>query len=156
MPKPKVATCLWVNHDAEDMADFYVSVVDDSSVDNVMRKDDGTALVVELQLAGMPVQLLAGGDMFKLDEAASIVVHTDSQDETDALWGKLTADGGQESMCGWCKDKFGVSWQVVPRALHGLFGADDKAAAGRAMAAMMQMKKIDIDALQRAFDDDGA
>lgn len=108
-------------------------------------------LVVEFTLMGQDFIGLNGGPNFSFSEAVSFQVFTDDQAETDRLWATLTADGGQESMCGWCKDRFGLSWQIVPRRLMEIMNSDDKAAAARGMQAMMTMKKIDIAALDRAF-----
>src|ERR1700712_5874473 len=110
----------------------------------------GNELTVEFTLLGMPFVGLNGGPHFKFNEAVSFQVYTDDQEETDRYWSAIVADGGQESQCGWCKDKFGLSWQIVPRALLNAFADPDKAAAKRAMDAMMGMKKIDIAAIERA------
>ncbi len=149
----KVRTCFWFDGNGEEAAQFYVSLLPDSLIENVVhQKPDQPPLVVEFTLAGAPMMILNGGPQFNHSEAASISVLTRDQAETDRLWDALTADGGAEGMCGWLKDRFGVSWQIVPEALPRLLAADDRAAAGRAMAAMMDMKKIDIAALQAAFD----
>ena len=150
--KPKVRTCLWFDTEGEDAANHYVSLLPDSHIETVSRPDpDGPALVVEFTLAGTPYMTLNGGPMFKPTPAASISVLTKDQAETDALWARLLEGGGAESMCGWITARFGVSWQIVPEALPAMMAADDKAAATRARDAMMQMKKIDIAALQAAF-----
>lgn len=148
----KVKTCFWFDGNGEDAAKFYVSLLPDSAIESVFRPEpDGPALVVDFTLAGTPYQALNGGPQFKPSEAASISVLTKDQAETDRLWKALTADGGEESMCGWLKDKFGVSWQIVPEALPSLLSHSDKPAAKRAMDAMMQMKKIDIGTIEAAF-----
>lgn len=150
--KPKVRTCLWFDGEGEEAARFYVSLLPDSRIESVIRPDpDGPALVVEFTLAGTPYMTLNGGPMFKPTPAASISVLTKDQAETDALWAKLIEDGGEESMCAWLIDRFGVSWQIVPEVLPRLLSADDKAAAARAREAMMQMRKIDIATLETAF-----
>jgi predicted 3-demethylubiquinone-9 3-methyltransferase (glyoxalase superfamily) len=143
--KPKVRTCLWFDGNGEAAAEFYVSIVPGSAIEVV------SGLVVELSLAGTPYMFLNGGPQFKLSPAASIVVRTADQAETDSLWNALLADGGEESRCAWLTDRFGVSWQVVPDALLRLLGAEDREAAGRAMQAMLKMGKIDIAALESAF-----
>lgn len=149
----KVRTCLWFDGNGEEAARFYVSLLPDSSIENIVRSNpDDPPLVVEFTLAGAPMMILNGGPQFTHSEAASVSVLTEDQAETDRLWAALTADGGAESMCGWLKDRFGVSWQIVPEALPRLLASDDPAAAGRTSAAMMQMNKIDIAALQAAFD----
>ncbi len=149
----KVRTCLWFDNQIEEAAKFYVSLLPDSTIENTVQPDpSGHALVIEFTIGGTPFMLLNGGPMFKHSEAASISVLTEDQEETDRLWNALTADGGCESQCGWLKDRYGVSWQIVPKALPRLMGDPDKEAAGRAMQAMMKMVKIDIAALQEAFD----
>jgi predicted 3-demethylubiquinone-9 3-methyltransferase (glyoxalase superfamily) len=150
--KPKVRTCLWFDTQGEEAAGFYVSLLPDSRIGSVVRPDpDGPALVVEFTLAGAPYMTLNGGPMYKPTPAASIAVLTKDQAETDDLWAKLLDGGGAENMCAWLTDRFGVSWQIVPEALPRFLGADDKAAAARARAAMMTMRKIDIAALEAAF-----
>jgi predicted 3-demethylubiquinone-9 3-methyltransferase (glyoxalase superfamily) len=151
--RAKVRTCLWFDGNGHEAAAFYVSLLPDSYIENTVHpKPDEPPLVVEFTLAGAPMMVLNGGPQFPHSEAASISVLTKDQEETDRLWSALTAHGGTESMCAWLKDKYGVSWQIVPEALPRLLASDDRAAAGRAMAAMMQMQKIDIAALQAAFD----
>ncbi len=148
----KVRTCLWFDSQGHEAAEFYVSLLPDSRIDGVFNYGtDGRPLVVEFTLAGAPFMVLNGGPMFKLSPAASISVLTKNQAETDALWNKLLADGGEESMCGWLTDRFGVSWQIVPEVLPRMLNAEDKAAAGRAREAMMAMQKLDIAALEAAF-----
>ncbi len=147
----KVRTCLWFDGRAREAADFYVSLLPDSRIDEAFGEGEGEPLVIEFTLAGAPMMILNGGPMFQHNEAASISVLTEDQEETDLLWSRLTADGGQEAMCAWLKDRFGVSWQIVPRRLIELIHHDDAAAAARARAAMMQMRKIDIAALEAAF-----
>ena len=153
MIKHKVATCLWFDEVAEEVARFYTELIPGSEIGNVFRQDpDSPPLVVEFTLAGTPFQALNGGPEFTHSEAASIVIHTEDQEETDRLWRALTSEGGSESMCGWCKDRFGVSWQIVPRpALALLSSSSDSTAAARAMAALMEMRKIDIAALEAAY-----
>lgn len=145
MNKPKVRTCLWFDGNGQEAADFYASLLPDSVVETT------GGMVVELRLAGTPYMFLNGGARYKLSPAASIAVRTADQAETDRLWDAFVADGGQESMCGWLTDRFGVSWQIIPDALPRLLGADDREAADRAMQAMFKMKKIDIVALEAAF-----
>jgi len=150
--KPKVRTCLWFDGDGEEAAQFYVSLLPDSVVETVSRPDPTKpALVIELSLAGTPYMFLNGGPQYELSPAASIVVRTADQAETDRLWSALLAEGGKESKCAWLTDRFGVSWQIVPEALPRMLGADDRDAANRAMQAMLQMRKIDIAALEAAF-----
>ena len=148
----KVRTCLWFARRGIDAAQFYVGLLPDSRIDAVFdhgQPDD--PLVVEFTLAGAPMMILTAGDMFQHSPAASISVLTKDQAETDRLWSALLADGGKESMCGWLADRFGVSWQIVPEVLPRLFNDPDTAAASRARTAMMQMRKIDVAALEAAF-----
>jgi predicted 3-demethylubiquinone-9 3-methyltransferase (glyoxalase superfamily) len=147
-----VRTCLWFDGIGEQAAELYVTLLPDSRIETVSRPEPGKpALVVDLSLAGTPYMFLNGGPQYEQSPAASIAVRTADQAETDRLWDALLADGGVESMCGWLTDRFGVSWQIVPDDLPRLIGADDRAAAQRAMQAMFQMKKIDIAALEAAF-----
>lgn len=150
--RPKVRTCLWFDSQGEDAATFYVSLLPDSRIESRSYPEPGKpALVVEFTLAGAPYMTLNGGPLFKHTPAASISVLTADQTETDRLWAALIGNGGEESMCGWLIDRFGVSWQIIPQALPRMMGSDDKAAAMRARDAMMTMKKIDIAALEAAF-----
>lgn len=154
--KVKVRTCLWFTQGGHKAAQFYVSLLPDSRIDSVTatgNPDDTAAdpMVVEFTLAGAPMMILTAGPHYKLTPAVSISVLTDSQAETDRLWAALTADGGEESRCGWLTDRFGVSWQIVPRRMMELFSSDDTAAAARAQGAMLTMGKIDIAAIEAAF-----
>ncbi|WP_121065561.1 VOC family protein [Chachezhania antarctica] len=149
---PKVKTCLWFDGTGEEAARFYVSLLPDSSLNVVSKPDpDAPALIIEFTLASVPYQILNGGPTYTLTPATSISVLTDDQAETDRLWAALVTDGGAEGMCGWLVDRFGLSWQIVPRGLLAYLGAEDREAAGRAHAAMMQMSKIDLPALDAAF-----
>jgi predicted 3-demethylubiquinone-9 3-methyltransferase (glyoxalase superfamily) len=151
--RSKVRTCLWFAKGGRDAAKSYVSLLPDSEIDAVYdhgQPDD--PMVVEFTLAGAPMMILTGGPQFEHSPAASISVLTKDQAETDRLWSALLADGGKESRCGWLTDRYGVSWQIVPEALPRLLGDPDRDAASRAQAAMMQMKKIDIAALEAAAD----
>jgi predicted 3-demethylubiquinone-9 3-methyltransferase (glyoxalase superfamily) len=156
---PSLSTCLWFDKQAEEAANFYVSIFPNSSIGGVNRSPAdypsgkaGDVLVVEFTLDGRPFMGLNGGPQFKFDEAISMVVTTDGQEETDRYWDALLADGGKPSACGWLKDRFGLSWQVTPKQLPKLLGDPDPARARRAMQAMMDMVKIDIAALERAAD----
>jgi predicted 3-demethylubiquinone-9 3-methyltransferase (glyoxalase superfamily) len=153
----KIAPCLWFDGDAEDAAGFYVTLFPDSRIDTVMRSPadnpsmkEGGVLVVEFTLAGQAYVGLNGGPQFHFTEAISLQVRTDDQAETDRLWEALTANGGEESMCGWLKDRWGLSWQISPKRLLELVGHSDKDRARRAMEAMMKMRKIDIAEIERA------
>lgn len=150
--RSKVRTCLWFEKDGLEAADFYVSLLPWSAIDSVHEQGGATdPMVVEFTLHGAPMMILTAGPHYKHSPAASISVLTKDQDETDRLWFALLADGGQESMCGWLVDRFGVSWQIVPQAMPRLLGHSDRDAAASAQAAMIKMKKIDIAALEAAF-----
>lgn len=149
----KVRTCLWFDHEGYEAAQFYVSLIPGSQIENVVgRQSQGKPLVVEFSLGGAPFMVLNGGPQFVHSEAASISVLTEDQDETDRLWDALMANGASAGQCGWIKDSYGVSWQIVPERLPRLLNVPDREAAGRAMDAMMQMSKLDIVQLQAAFD----
>src|SRR5690554_2109273 len=148
----KVRTCLWYDGKAEEAAQLYVSLLPDSAIESAFRpQENGPALIVNFSLSGAPYQALNGGPQFKHTEAASISVVTKDQKETDRLWTALIADGGAENRCGWLKDRFGVSWQIVPEALPRFLTDPDHEAADRAMKAMLGMRKLDIAALEAAF-----
>ncbi|HLQ68670.1 MAG TPA: VOC family protein [Gemmatimonadales bacterium] len=154
----KITPFLWFDNNAEPAAEFYVSIFKNSKILNVSRYGDagpgpkGSVMVVNFQLAGQEFIALNGGPPFKFSEAFSLVVNCENQKEVDEYWSKLTSGGGQESQCGWLKDKFGFSWQVVPAELGKLMSAKDRARANRVMQALLQMKKLDIAKLQRAAD----
>ena len=153
-----IATCLWFDGQAEEAAEFYVSIIPNSEIRTVSRYGEGapmpagTALVVEFTLNGAPFQALNGGPQFTFSEAISFVIDAPTQDDIDRYWDVLTADGGEPSMCGWLKDKFGVSWQVVPPILGELMSDPNAEKSSRVMQAMLQMRKLDIAALQAAYD----
>lgn len=152
-----VRTCLWLGSNGHKAAHFYVSLIGDSFLETDVDPGSPTSpLVVEFTLRGAPFMILNGGPTYKLSPAASIFVKTADQEESDRLWASLTANGGQESRCGWLVDPFGVSWQIVPEALPRFLGAPDRAASARAMRAMMGMKKIDIAGLEAAFNGSGS
>ena len=155
----KITPCLWYNHDAEDAANFYVTLFPDSRIDTVVRSPadypstkEGGVLVVEFTLAGQPYIGLNGGPHFPFTEAVSFQVRTKDQAETDRLWDAIVGNGGAESQCGWCKDKWGLSWQITPQRLLDLMADPDRDRAKRAMGAMMEMKKIDIATIEQAAD----
>jgi predicted 3-demethylubiquinone-9 3-methyltransferase (glyoxalase superfamily) len=154
----KIAPCLWYDGTAEAAACFYAATFPDSSVDAVHTSPtdypdgkQGDVLTVEFTVCGMKFLGLNGGPTFPQTEAVSFQVYTDDQAETDRLWHAIVGNGGRESMCGWCKDRWGVSWQITPRALMAATTHPDKAAAKRAMEAMMTMRKIDIAQIERAL-----
>ena len=152
-----MAVCLWFDGNAEEAANFYAATFRDSHVDAVHRApgdypagQQGNVLTVEFTVLGMPFLGLNGGPQFKFDEAVSFQVYTRDQAETDHLWNAIVGNGGQASECGWCKDRWGVSWQITPRALLDAVNDPDRAAARRAFDAMMTMQKIDIAAIEKA------
>ncbi len=146
-----VRTCLWFESDGHRAAAFYVSLLPGSRLETEVDLDVREApLVVEFNLAGTPYTILTAGPHFQPSPAASIFVSTPDQAETDRLWTALTTNGGSESRCGWLVDRWGVSWQIVPRALRRLLGSPDRVAAERARVAMMAMTRIDVAALEAA------
>ncbi len=148
---PKQIPCLWFDGRAEEAAEYYVSVFPDSAVTQVTRGPEGRAMTVSFSLDGHDYVALNGGPQFTFTEAISFQIHCADQDEVDHYWSRLT-DGGQESQCGWLKDRFGVSWQVVPVELFTLLGDPDPGRAQRATQAMLQMRKIDVATMRRAAD----
>lgn len=146
---------LWFDTEGEEAARFYTSIFPSSRITNVTHygdagpRDAGTVLTVEFELDGRPFVALNGGPDYRFTEAVSFQVSCDSQEEVDAYWSALT-DGGEEGPCGWLKDRFGLSWQIVPKRLAELLGHSDAATAQRVMAAMLAMKKIEIAELERA------
>ncbi len=155
MPIQKITPFLWFDHQAEEAARYYVSIFPNSKIVKVLRYGEagpgpaGSAMTVEFQLEGLTFVALNGGPHFKFTEAISFVVNCQTQDEVDTCWDKLSA-GGVEVQCGWLKDRFGLSWQIVPTVLPQLLSDPDPEKAGRVMKAMLQMKKLDIRALQEA------
>ena len=149
---------LWFDGDAEQAAAFYVSVFDDARVLSTARYPEGgmgepgTVMTVEFELRGQRFVGINGGPQFPFTEAVSFQVTCADQAEVDRYWAALTADGGEEGPCGWCKDRFGLSWQVVPEGMDAVFADPDPAKAQRGMQAMLGMRKIDVAALQRAVD----
>ena len=163
MANPKVYPCLWFDGKAEEAANFYASLLPDSRVGKIWRTPAdtpsgpaGTVLTVDFTVGGQHFQGLNGGDDFKFNEAISIVIECDDQAEVDRLWDALTANGGEPGPCGWLKDRFGLSWQVTPKRLNELVSDPDPERARRAMEAMLQMGKIQIDELERAADSEPA
>lgn len=157
--KQKISPCLWFDTQAEEAARFYTAIFPNSRIKRISRygnagrevhgKEPGSVMVVEFELAGQTFAALNGGPLFKFNEAISFQVMCDSQDEIDHFWTKLS-EGGREGQCGWLKDKYGVSWQVVPSILPELLTDADGAKSERVMAALMTMKKFDLAALKRA------
>lgn len=153
----KIVPNLWFDTEAEEAAEFYVSLFDDSKILEVVPYGEagpgepGTVMVVNFQLLGQEYVAINGGPQFPFTEAVSFEVRCQDQEEVDRLWEALTADGGQEVQCGWLKDKYGLSWQIVPERWVELVTAPDKAKVGAAMKAMLGMKKLDIAELERAY-----
>jgi predicted 3-demethylubiquinone-9 3-methyltransferase (glyoxalase superfamily) len=153
--------CLWFDGQAEEAAAFYTSLLPDSSIDRVWRSPAdtpsgpaGTVLTVDFTLAGQHLQGLNGGADFRFNEAVSFVRECEDQAEVDRLWAALTAGGGEPGPCGWLKDRFGLSWQIVPREFNEMLASSDAEGARRAMEAMLQMGKLDVTELRRAYDGD--
>ena len=152
---PKITPCLWFDTEGEEAARLYTSVFPNSKIVEVTRygnagpRPEGTVMTVSFELDGQAFVALNGGPEFTFDEAVSFQVDCETQDEVDAYWSKLS-EGGEEGPCGWLKDRFGLSWQIVPRVLPELLADPDREKAQRVMAAMLKMKKIDIDELERA------
>ena len=157
----KISPCLWFDGDAEEAARLYTSLFPDSHIDSVDRSPadtpsgpEGTVITVNFTLAGRSYIALNGGPDFKFTEAVSFSIDCDDQAEVDRLWDALLADGGEPSVCGWLRDRFGLSWQVIPRQLPEMLNSKDRDAARRAMQAMLKMVKIDVAELERAYSGD--
>ena len=158
----KITPFLWFDGQAEDAVNFYTSLFKNSKVGRILRYTEevaensgrpvGSVLTIEFEIEGQKFVALNGGPLFKFNESVSFVINCETQEEVDYFWGKLTAEGGEESQCGWLKDKFGLSWQVVPVVLIEMLADKDTAKAKRVMHAMLQMDKIDIKRLQQAYD----
>ena len=153
----KNTICLWYDKDAEAAARFYAQTFPDSTVGKVHRAPSdfpsgkkGDVLTVEFTVCGIPCIGLNGGSYFKQSEAFSFQIATDDQEETDRYWNAIVGNGGQESACGWCKDRWGLSWQITPRVLTEAVSNTDRAVARRAFEAMMRMRRVDIAAIEAA------
>jgi predicted 3-demethylubiquinone-9 3-methyltransferase (glyoxalase superfamily) len=153
----KIIPCLWFDGKVEEAINFYTSLFKNSKIKNVSHYGEGThqpagtILVATFELEGQEFMILNGGPMFKLTEAISLSVNCETQEEVDFYWEKLTNDGGEESQCGWLKDKFGLSWQIVPTVLNKMIQDTDSKKANNVMGALMQMKKLDIKKLEQAY-----
>ena len=157
----KITPCLWFDHQAEEAAKFYTSVFKNSKLGRIFRHNEeasektgrpvGSVLTIEFELQGQKFVALNGGPEFKFNESISFVVNCETQEEVDYFWEKLTTDGGEESQCGWLKDKFGVSWQITPTILIDMLHDRDSEKSERVMKAMLQMQKIDIAKLRAAY-----
>lgn len=161
MAKNRISPCLWFDNQAEEAAKFYTSIFRSSKITRtshyteagkeVHGQEPGSVMTVEFELDGQQFTALNGGPVFKFNEAISLMINCDTQDEIDFYWNKLTAGGDPNAQqCGWLKDKYGVSWQVVPRIIADLMASSDAEKAGRVMEAMLQMKKLDIAELEAA------
>ena len=154
---PKITSCLWFDTEGEAAAELYTSVFPNSKIVKVSRygsagpRQEDTVMTVDFELDGQPFVALNGGPDFTFSEAISFQVFCESQDEVDHYWSKLS-EGGEEGPCGWLKDRFGLSWQIVPKRLMELLSDPDRERSQRAMAAMLEMKKLDIAGLERAAD----
>ena len=157
MPQQKIVPNLWFDTEAEEAARFYVDLFDDARIVNVAHYTEagprpaGTVMTVEFELNGQRFVGINGGPQFKFDEAVSFQISCEDQDEVDYFWSRLS-EGGEESQCGWLKDRFGLSWQVVPKGMEEIFSDPDPERARRAMEAMLGMRKIDIAEMRRAAD----
>ena len=147
----KITPFLWFDTQAEEAMNFYVSIFKHSKVLGVTPGPDGRAMSVSFELEGQEFIGLNAGPQFKFNEAISFYVDCETQDEVDELWSKLTAEGGEESMCGWLKDKYGLSWQIIPQGLGQMLNDPDPARAQRVMQAMLKMNKIDLAGLEDAY-----
>jgi predicted 3-demethylubiquinone-9 3-methyltransferase (glyoxalase superfamily) len=153
----KITPFLWFDNQAEEAMNFYTSIFKNAKIGSVSRYGEagpgpkGSVMTASFELDGLKFTALNGGPHFKFTEAISLYVNCESQEEVDYFWGKLS-EGGQIQQCGWLKDKFGLSWQIIPSALSKLMGDPDRAKANRVMQAMLQMKKIDIAKLQQAYE----
>jgi predicted 3-demethylubiquinone-9 3-methyltransferase (glyoxalase superfamily) len=152
---PEITPWLWFDTEGEEAAEFYTSIFPNSRIVDVARygsagpRPEGTVMTVTFELEGQKFVALNGGPDFKFNEAVSFEVRCETQEEVDTYWSKLS-EGGEEGPCGWLKDKFGLSWQIVPQALYDLLSDPDQEKSQRVMSAMLQMKKIEIDGLERA------
>ena len=159
----KITPNLWFDGNAEEAAGFYVTLLPDSRIDNVYGSPAdnpstpaGAVLIVDFTLAGQRFTAINGGPQFPFTEAVSFVIDCEDQAEVDRLWSALTAGGGSPGRCGWLKDRYGLSWQIIPREMGELLGNPDRERAGRAMEAMLAMTRIDVAAMRRAFEGEPA
>ncbi|MBE0607939.1 MAG: VOC family protein [Dehalococcoidia bacterium] len=149
---PDITPCLWMNHNLEEAIDYYRSIFPDVRVEALNRMPDGTVITGIFEIAGQRFMGLNGGPEFQFNEAVSFYLQCEGQAEVDHYWEKLTANGGEESMCGWLKDRFGLSWQVVPKEFEEMMGGDDPAKVQRMIDAMLKLRKLDIAALREAYE----
>jgi len=147
---PTLSHMLWFNGQAEEAVNLYTNLFENSKIHNVFKQPDGGVLTIDFELLGLKYVALNGGDMFSFTEAFSVIVRCNDQAEVDKYWDALTADGGTPGRCGWLKDKFGLSWQIIPKQLGECLGNPDPAKAQAAMAAMMGMSKLIVSELEAA------
>ena len=157
----KITPFLWFDDQAEEAVNFYTSLFKNSKIGRIFRNPEeaaektgrpvGSVLTIEFEIEGQKFVALNGGSLFKFNESVSFVINCETQEEVDYFWGKLIADGGEESACGWLKDKFGLSWQVTPTVLIDMLHDKDQEKSGRVMQAMLQMQKIEIPKLKAAY-----
>ena len=157
----KITPFLWFDDQAEEAVNFYTSLFKNSKIGRIFRNTEevaektggsvGSVLTIEFEIEGQKFVALNGGPLFNFNESVSFVINCETQEEVDYFWEKLTADGGEESACGWLKDKFGLSWQITPTVLIDMLNDSDEKKSGRVMQAMLQMQKIDIKALKDAY-----
>ncbi|MEM8805960.1 MAG: VOC family protein [Cyanobacteria bacterium P01_G01_bin.38] len=154
----KIVTSLWFDDNAEEAINFYLSIFNNSRILSLQRYGkaglgpEGSIMTISFELEDQKFLAINGGPAFKFTEAISLLVNCDSQAEIDALWDKLSADGGEESQCGWLKDKYGLSWQIVPARLGEMMQSDDTEKTQRVMEALLKMSKLDIDTLEQAYE----
>jgi predicted 3-demethylubiquinone-9 3-methyltransferase (glyoxalase superfamily) len=160
---PKITACLWFDNQAEEAVQFYTSIFKNSRIGRITRygkegyeihgKPEGTVMTVEFEIDGQPFTALNGGPVFTFNEAISFQVNCETQEEVDYYWEKLSKAGDEKAQqCGWLKDKYGVSWQIIPKILSDLVGDPDSEKSQKAMKVMLQMKKIDIETIKRAYE----
>ncbi|HTH19733.1 MAG TPA: VOC family protein [Candidatus Udaeobacter sp.] len=157
----KITPFLWFDDQAEEAVNFYTSLFKNSKIGRIFRNPQeaaektgrpvGSVLTIEFEIEGQKFVALNGGPLFKFNESVSFVINCETQEEVDYFWGKLIADGGEESACGWLKDKFGLSWQITPTVLIDMLHDNDQEKSGRVMQAMLQMQKIEIPKLKAAY-----
>jgi predicted 3-demethylubiquinone-9 3-methyltransferase (glyoxalase superfamily) len=157
----KITPFLWFDDQAEEAVKFYTSLFKNSKIGRIFRNPEeaaektgrpaGSVLTIEFEIEGQKFVALSGGPLFKFNESVSFVINCETQEEVDYFWGKLIADGGEESACGWLKDKFGLSWQITPTVLIDMLHDNDQEKSGRVMQAMLQMQKIEIPKLKAAY-----
>ncbi len=148
----KITPCLWVEDDLQEIVDYYKAIFPNVLLESITKMPDGSAITALFEIAGQRFMALRGGPMFKFTEAVSFYLACEDQTEADYYWDKLTADGGEESQCGWLKDKYGLSWQIVPAEFEEMMAGDDPGKVQRMIDAMMQMQRLDMAKLRAAYE----